>query len=285
MIDAHLHVWDRARSRYAWLDGAPEPLRADHSLAQAFEALTGAGVEQAVLVQADETLAETDYLLELVAADPRLAGAVCYLPLEDPETVAAQLPVLTATPDFVGIRNLTHDRSDPDWILGTDQRRSLALIEEAGVPLDYVSVLPRHLENLIRLARDHPGLPFVLDHLGKPPVGLDGDYRRWQDQLAELGSLANVVAKVSGIYRADGAAVSAQEMDAVLATALAVFSADRLMIGSDWPMCTVSGGTEVTMNVLTAAVDRLPPEQAQALRADTASRVYGLDRAAPQDNR
>lgn len=277
MIDAHLHVWDRSRSSYAWLDGAPEPLRADHSLAQAFAALAGVGVDQAVLVQADETLAETAYLLELVAADPRLAGAVCYLPLEDPETVAAQLPTLAATPGFVGVRNLTHDRPDPDWILGTQQRRSLALIEEAGVPLDYVSVLPRHLENLAALAREHPGLTFVLDHLGKPPVGLDGDYRRWQDQLAGVGALANVVAKVSGIYRAGGAeAVSPEELDAVLATALAAFGAERLMVGSDWPMCTVAGGTDATMSLLTAAVDRLPAGPAQALRDGTATRVYGL---------
>ena len=278
MIDAHLHVWDHARSSYAWLENAPEPLRADHTLDQAFAALTGAGVQRAVLVQADETLAETDYLLELVAADRRLAGAVCYLPLEEPETVAAQLPALTATPGFVGIRNLTHDRPDPDWILGAEQRRSLALIEEAGVPLDYVSVLPRHLENLIRLAGEHSGLTFVLDHLGKPPIGLDGDYRRWQDQLAEVAGPANVMAKVSGIYSADGTrAVSAEELDDVLATALAAFGPERLMIGSDWPMCTVAGGTEATMSVLTAAVDRLPASSAQALRADTATRVYRLD--------
>ncbi|CAM3627468.1 amidohydrolase [Occultella aeris] len=279
MIDAHLHVWDRARSSYRWLDSAPEPLRTDHDLARGLAAQARYGGRRAVLVQADETLDETAYLLELVAGEARLAGAVCYLPLEDPTTVAQQLPSLTANPGFVGVRNLTHDRPDPDWILGADQRRSLALLEAAGVPLDYVAVLPRHLENLVTLAGAHPGLTIVLDHLGKPPVGLDDDFRRWADQLAGVAALPNVVAKVSGIYRADlPEAVTAEQLAAVLATALAAFGADRLMLGSDWPVSTVSGGADATMSVLVAAVDALPQQQAKSLRHDTATRVYGLAR-------
>lgn len=278
MIDAHLHVWDRARSRYQWLDAAPEPLRADHSLDQAFAALEPFGLQRAVLVQADETMAETAYLLDLVAADDRLAGAVCYLPLQDPTTVTTQLRELQGRSGFVGVRNLTHDRPDPDWILGAEQRASLSALEAAGVPLDYVAVLPRHLENLVHLAGEHPGLTFVLDHLGKPPVGLPEDYRRWEEQIAQVGACPNVVAKVSGIYRADApAAVSADQLEAVLSTALAAFGSQRLMLGSDWPVCTVSGGTAATMSTLTAAVDRLPAEQALQLRHETATRTYALE--------
>ena len=278
MIDAHLHVWDRARSRYQWLDAAPEPLQADHSLDQAFGALQPFGVQRAVLVQADETMAETAYLLDLVAADERLAGAVCYLPLQDPATVVRQLRELQQRSEVVGVRNLTHDRPDPDWLLGTEQRQSLSALETAGVPLDYVAVLPRHLENLVRLAVEHPGLTFVLDHLGKPPVGLPEDYRRWQEQIAQVAACPNVVAKVSGIYRADApAAVSTAQLEAVLTTALDVFGAQRLMLGSDWPVCTVSGGTAQTMSALTTAVDCLPAGQAQQLRHETATRTYGLE--------
>lgn len=278
MIDAHLHTWDRSRSRYAWLDGAPEHLQADHSLERGFAVLAPFGADRAVLVQADETLEETAYLLELAAADPRVVGAVIYLPLEAPDVVAAQLPALAEDPGFVGIRNLTHDRPDADWVLGAEQRRSIELIEAAGVPLDYVAVLPRHLENLVTLAGGHAGLTFVLDHLGTPPVGLpDGDWSRWEDQLAELGGLPNVVAKVSGIYRRDEPGVpSAEQLDAVLAAALAAFGHDRLLMGSDWPVSTIFGGDEPNLRALVEAVDRLPAEQAQSLRTRTATRVYGL---------
>lgn len=281
MIDAHLHTWDRSRSRYAWLDAAPERLQADHTLDQGFAALSPFGIEQAVLVQADETLEETDHLLELVAADSRLLGAVVYLPLEEPSVVAERLTMLGEDPGsgLVGIRNLTHDRPDPDWILGTEQRRSIELIEAARVPLDYVAVLPRHLENLVELAREHAGLTFVLDHLGTPPVGMpDGDWSRWEDQLAEIGGWPNVVAKVSGIYRRDDTAeaVTAEQMDAVLGAALAAFGADRLLLGSDWPVSTIFSGAEATMQVLIDAVGALPAKQADALRTGTARRVYGL---------
>lgn len=280
MIDTHLHVWSRARSPYRWLDTAPERLRADHSLDEGLAAVAPYGFERAVLVQADETLDETAYLLELAATDPRVAGAVCYLPLEAPTTVAQQLPALTASPGFVGVRNLTHDRSDPDWLLGHDQRRSLALLEATGVPLDYIAVSTRHLENLVTLAGANPGLTIVLDHLGKPPIGLHDEYLRWADQLAEVAALPNVVAKVSGIYPVEsadiGASVTTEQMQGVLETALVSFGADRLMLGSDWPMSTVSGGTATSLSVLVAAVDALAAYQTHALRHGTAARVYGL---------
>lgn len=276
MIDTHLHVWARARSPYRWLDDAPEPLRGDHLLEQGLAAVAAHGFDRAVLVQADETLDETTYLLELAAADPRVVGAVCYLPLEAPTIVEHELHRLTADPWFVGVRNLTHDRPDPDWILGEDQRRSLTHLEAAGVPLDYIAVSPEHLRNLCSLARRHPGLTIVLDHLGKPPVGRS-DYGRWVDQLAETASLPNVIAKISGIYPAEGVdSVTDEQMAAILTTALASFGSDRLMLGSDWPMGTVAGGTDAALSVLVAAVDALDPDQADALRRRTATRVYGL---------
>lgn len=280
MIDTHLHVWARARSPYRWLDDAPEPLRADHSLEQGLAAVAPHGFDRAVLVQADETLDETHYLLELAAGHPRVAGAVCYLPLESPTLVAELLPRLTADSGFVGVRNLTHNRSDPDWILGENQRRSIAHLEASGVPLDYIAVSARHLQNLTTLARRHPDLTIVLDHLGKPPVGHPADYARWSSHLAEAAALPNVVGKISGIYPTapadtDGSGM-AEQVAAILRTALAAFGHDRLMLGSDWPMGTVAGGTDTALSVLVAAVDALDPDQSAALRHRTAIRVYGL---------
>lgn len=276
MIDSHLHVWERSRSSYAWLDGAPEILRVDHDLDAAFADLAPHAVVGAVLVQADETLAETDYLLAVAAADDRVLGAVCYLPLEAPDVVARELPRLRDEAFLVGVRNLTHDRADPDWILGEEQRRSIAILEQAGVPLDYVGALPRHLENLATIAARHPGLTVVLDHLGHPPVGEPAEtYGAWLNRFEMLAAAPNVVAKISGVYGPDGAAPPV-EMDAVVDTALALFGADRLMVGSDWPVCRARGGAEATMGTLTATLARLPGETQVALRRTTATRVYGL---------
>lgn len=277
-IDTHLHVWQRSRSSYRWLEGAPQSLQADHLLPQALAAIEPHGFQHAVLVQADETLEETAYLLELVAAEPRLLGAVCYLPLEDPATVARMLPELADDPGFVGVRNLTHDRPDPDWLLGAEQRRSIELIERAGVPLDYVATLPRHRENLVTLAREHAGLTFVLDHLGTPPVGDAGErHALWLEQVSAVAGCPNVVAKVSGVYRVDGGgAVSRDELASVVSTAIELFGAHRLMIGSDWPVCEARGEGAPTLSALAAVTAALPPEQREALAAGTARRVYGL---------
>jgi L-fuconolactonase len=276
MIDSHLHVWDRSRSSYRWLNDAPEVLQGDHDLDRAFAALDPHGVFAAVLVQADETLDETAYLLEQTASDDRVLGAVCYLPLEAPDVVARELPRLRERPGFVGVRNLTHDRPDPDWILGEQQDRSVTLLEEAGVPLDYVALLPRHLECLDTLAGRHPGLPLVLDHLGKPPVGEDAEaYGGWLNRIEALAARQNVVAKISGIYGPDGA-VPPVELDAVVDSALAVFGADRLMVGSNWPVCRANGGVDATMGTLTATLARLPGDTQVAMRRSTATRVYGL---------
>lgn len=276
MIDSHLHVWERSRSPYAWLDGAPELLQPDHDLDAAFADLAQHSVFGAVLVQADETLAETAYLLEVAAADDRVLGAVCYLPLEQPEVVARELPRLREQPMFVGVRNLTHDREDPDWILGEEQQRSLAILEEAEVPLDYVAVLPRHLENLATIAARHPELVLVLDHLGHPPVGQDAEsFGAWLNRVEMLAAAPNVVAKISGIYGPDGAAPPV-EMDAIVDTALRLFGHDRLMVGSDWPVCRAYGGAEATMGTIMATLSRLPGETQVALRRSTATRVYGL---------
>ncbi|WP_159618464.1 amidohydrolase family protein [Ruania rhizosphaerae] len=273
MIDAHLHVWDHARSGYGWLNHAPELLRRDHLPSEALDMLAEHGFTRAVLVQADETLTETEYLLELVATEPRIAGAVVYLPLENPDTVAEHLENRPA--GMVGARNLTHDRTDPDWILGAEQRRSIELIGAAGLPLDVVATLPRHRENLLTLARQHPGQTFVLDHLGTPALDGGDAAALWREQLGEIASCPNTVAKVSGIY-ASGGPVSADQMRAVLGTALELFGPDRLMVGTDWPVCTAFGGAGATMGVLLGAVGELEPAQQAAVRTGTAARVYGL---------
>ncbi|SEE71540.1 amidohydrolase family protein [Ruania alba] len=273
MIDAHLHVWDHRRSGYGWLDQAPELLRRDHLPSEALDMLAKHGFARAVLVQADETLTETEYLLELVATEPRFAGAVVYLPLEAPDTVAEHLTSPAA--GVVGVRNLTHDRPDPDWILGAEQRRSIDLIGAAGLPLDVVATLPRHRENLLTLARQHPSQTFVLDHLGTPALDGGDAADLWREQLGEIASCPNTVAKVSGIY-ASGGPASADQMRAVLGTAVELFGPDRLMVGTDWPVCTAFGGAEATLAVLLSAVGELEPDQQTALRTGTAARVYGV---------
>ena len=124
-------------------------------------------------MQADDDDRDTDLMLEVAAERPEVVGVVAYIPLERPAEAAARLEVLLQNPYVVGIRNLTHDRADPDWVLRPDVDETLGLIEQAGLPWDHVAVLPRHLEHVATISERHPDLRIVIDHLAKPPIGED----------------------------------------------------------------------------------------------------------------
>ncbi|WP_114558804.1 amidohydrolase family protein [Desertihabitans aurantiacus] len=278
VIDSHLHVWDRSRSPYSWLDGADPRLTGSVGLDDIRPGLTAAGVDGVVLVQADDTVAETGYLLEVAAAEPAVLGVVGYVPLHRPEEVAELLPRWQREPSLVGVRNLTHDRPDPDWVLRPDVQRGIALVAGAGLPLDHVAVLPRHLEHTTTLARRFPGLRIVLDHLGKPPLGADVDRRReWERLLRAAASEPGVVAKVSGLYGStDPTAWTPDELAWAVEVALEALGADRLMYGGDWPVSLLAGGYARVWEGLLAALERCSStERAQVLHG-TASTVYRL---------
>jgi L-fuconolactonase len=143
VIDAHLHLWDNGRLRYEWLQ---RPGNAAINRTFGFEDFrsraAAAGVDQAVLVQADDSAADTEAMFEVAAAHPEIAGVVGWVPLDRPDEVAKRLDELHKRPGFAGIRNLIHDQPDPDWLLRPEVGEGLALLERSGVPFDVISVLP-----------------------------------------------------------------------------------------------------------------------------------------------
>lgn len=283
MIDTHLHIWDRSRSSYSWLDHAPETLQRSHTLADVEADLDQLGVTGVILVQADETPEETEFLLETAHVSTRVLGAVVYLPLHQPDIVAKRLPELQEDAAFCGVRNLTHDRADPDWLLRPDIGRSLDLLATAGVTVDHVGVLPRHLENVATVAGNHPDLTLVIDHLGKPPIGESQEaYQRWLALLYQAAERPNVTAKLSGIYSGiEPAGWTTDQVAQSVLDALDAFGADRLMIGSDWPVCITAGGLHRVLGALTTVMHDLPEDDRRALTTGTAERVYSLSEVSP----
>ena len=146
VIDAHLHLWNTERLPYQWLR-RPEnaAINRTFGFADFASRAAEAGVDRAVLVQADDSAADTEAMFEVAAARPEIAGVVAWVPLDQPDEAAAQLDRLQARPGFAGIRNLIHDQPDPDWLLRPAVGQGLALLEGRGIPFDVISVLPRHL--------------------------------------------------------------------------------------------------------------------------------------------
>jgi L-fuconolactonase len=281
IIDAHQHVWDPTRARYDWLTAELAPINRPIGFDELRPALREAGVDATVLVQSADNDDDTNLMLRTAETNPEIAAIVAYVPLERPAIAAERLAELRRNPRVVGIRNLIHEIPDPDWLLRPDVDEGLGVLEDAGVTFDLVAVLPRYLEHVPTLSERHPRLKIVIDHLSKPPIGLD-DREPWWSLIRRAAENPLVHAKVSGLYSAT-ADSSSWTVDAVrpfVARALDVFGADRLMYGGDWPISVLSGGYQRVWEGLLAFFAELDSEERRRILGETAKRFYGIDETA-----
>jgi L-fuconolactonase len=282
VVDAHLHVWDLSVSDYSWLTPEHGPLHSTFAPSTAKAQLDAAGVSGAVLVQAEDSLRDTEYLLAVADEHDWVAGVVGWIPLDDPTAAERELSRWCEHPVFRGVRHLVHDDPREDFLALSAVRQSLGLVAERGLTFDVPDAWPRHLDATVDLARSMPQLEIVLDHLGKPPRDRE-DQARWAASLRALADCPNTVAKVSGL-QAPGAPFTAEALRSIWDTGWEFFGADRLMFGSDWPMTTVHGGYPRSLAVATTLADALSDAERAALFAGTAQRVYGLTSAPARTN-
>ena len=273
-LDSHLHVWDLSANTYSWLGPEHGVLYRDFPPEQAGRELAASGVASAILVQAEDSVAETEFMLDIADRSDWVAGVVGWVPLEEPDAAAETLERFLAHPRFCGVRQLVHDDPRPDVLDLPPVRASLRHLAAAGVPLDVPDAWPRHLAQAGRLADDVPDLVIVVDHLAKPPRGLP-ELGEWRVQMAEVARRPTTVAKVSGLRRA-GQPYTVEALRPVWETALELFGPDRLMFGSDWPMTVPDGGYGPTYEVLRALIGELSPAEQQDVLGGTARRVYRL---------
>ncbi len=279
IIDAHLHVWDPSRGAYPWLGPHLAPIDRAMTLSAVTPALAGHGVGGVVLVQSADDDFDTDLMLETARSDRRVVGVVGYVPLHQPAVAADRLARLRDDPLFVGVRNLIHERQDPSWILRPDVDAGLGLLEEAGLPFDFVAGGPAALGTAAEVARRHPGLHLILDHLGAPPLRSGHDQaEQWSRHLAFLAGRPRVYAKLSGLYLGhDPNGDALRRLGAHLRTALRLFGAQRLMYGGDWPICLLHEPYGRTLDLVGQALPELDAAQRRDVLAGTATRVYGID--------
>ncbi|WP_309094329.1 amidohydrolase family protein [Streptomyces sp.] len=275
VTDAHHHVWDLSVRDQDWITGpALRPLRRDFTMKDLEPEARAAGVGRTVLVQTVTVPEETPELLALAEEHDLVAGVVGWTDLTRPG-VADELARLRELPGgryLKGIRHQVQHEPDPEWLLRPDVLRGLAAVAAAGLVYDLV-VLPGRLPACVRAAAALPGLTFVLDHLGKPPVAA-GALEPWASHLRALAALPNTVAKLSGLAtEADPAGWTVEDLRPYAEVALEAFGPARLMYGSDWPVCTLAGTYGGTLGTARRLIG--PPDHAQILET-TAARVYGL---------
>ncbi|NGN64556.1 amidohydrolase family protein [Streptomyces sp. A7024] len=277
--DAHHHVWDLSVRDQEWITGAAmAPIRRDFAMADLEPEARAAGVTRTVLVQTVTVAAETPEFLALAAAHDLVAGVVGWTDLTAP-SVAEELARLRELPGgehLVGIRHQVQGEPDPRWLEREDVLRGLRAVEAAGLTYDLL-VLPHQLPAAVTAARAVPGLSFVLNHLAKPPIAA-GALEPWAADLRRLAALPNVAAKLSGLVtEADWRHWSVKDLRPYADTALDAFGPDRLMFGSDWPVCRLAASYAEVVEAAEALTDALSPAERDLFRSGTARRVYGLD--------
>lgn len=271
-IDAHLHVWDLSVSDYAWLGSAHGALHASWSPRQARVELDAAGIEGAILVQAEDSRADTRYLLDVATGNDWVLGVVGWVQLDDTAAATRDLDEWTAHPAFRAVRHLLADDPRDDFLALPAVRASLAELARRALPFEVHDAWPRSLAPAAAIGI--PGLTLVIDHLGKPPRDPAGR-AAWRSALARVAENPLAVAKVSGL-QSSGEPFTDADAREPFETALELFGADRLMWGGDWPITVPSGGYPAAWGVYSRLIGELSgPEQEQILRT-TAERVYRL---------
>lgn len=280
ITDAHLHLWDRSGGGYRWLESASEDLRRDARWEEAAPQHSALGVQRVVLVQADDTLADTvamQHAAARIEADPgpvRQADVVAWLPLADPARTAELLADGAAMRHVVGVRHLIHDEPDPGFLDREEVRESLALLAARGLPLDVPDAFPRHLDQAARVGREVDGLVMVLDHLGKPPLGEAAAMGEWERSLREVAELGTSIAKLSGLATSGAGYTAATDLRRAVDLAHELFGPRRLVFGSDWPIAPVAFDLRSGTDGLLALLEDLPAADRRQICRGTAQRVY-----------
>lgn len=282
-IDAHQHVWDLDRAEYAWLGPEAGVLYRNFGMDDVAPELEAAGVTGTVLVQSADNDDDTEHMFSVADAAPIVLGIVGFVPLHEPDRAAERLAELQQRPLFCGVRNLIHDRPDPRWLLRPDVDDGLGLLERAGVPFDVVGVLPEHLEAVLVISERHPQLDIVINHLNKPPIGLD-DHEPWASLMTRVAANPRVRGKVSGLYSAvsDPAGWTVDAIRPIFDHALEAFGPARLMYGGDWPVSLIAGGYTRVWSGIEQLLAGLDAADRDRILADTARNFYGLPEAGPR---
>jgi L-fuconolactonase len=285
LVDAHHHVWDLDIRPQSWLDEpGHEPIRrsfgTDDLRTAATRPIAGRRLERTVLVQCVASVDETREFLALADADPLVGAVVGWAELTSP-AIGDVLDALRAGPGGTylrAVRHLVQGESDANWLQRPSVERGLRAVAERGLGYDLL-IRDHQFPEAIRVAERLPGLPLVLDHAGKPPVA-QGDLGDWERGVRRLAAHPQVRCKVSGLVtEADHEKWTVDDIRPVWEVLLAAFGPDRLMFGSDWPVCVLAGGWNRWAATVAELLAGCSAAETEAVLAGTATTFYGLDPA------
>lgn len=274
-IDAHQHFWVYRPADYPWIDERMDALKRDFLPDDLRPLLERNGFDGSVAVQARHSLDETRSLLRFADENDFVRGVVGWVDLTSP-AVEKDLEALAEAPRLVGLRHIVQDESDDRFLLREDFQRGVALLNRYGLAYD-ILVYPRQLDAVLDFVARFDEHRLVLDHLAKPDVAR-GELEPWAASIRKLGGFDNLYCKLSGLVtEAAWGAWRREDFTPYLDVALEAFGAERLLVGSDWPVCTLSADYDAVLDIVSRHTASLGSSERDAIFGGAAAEVYRLE--------
>ena len=272
-IDAHQHFWALERGDYGWLTPELKPIYRDFLPDDLQPSLRRAGIEGTVLVQAAPTVAETEYLLSLAAENSFIKGVVGWVDFDAPDA-AQEIAKLAGNPALVGLRPMIQDIDDPNWMLGANLAPAFQAIQHYDLAFDAL-VLPRHLGQLFELLKRYPNMRSVIDHGAKPEIR-DNTFSDWATGMAALANGTNAYCKLSGLVTEAARDWTTENLRPYVDHLLDTFGPQRLIWGSDWPVCTLASSYDRWVDTTETLLATQTDADRVAILGGNAANFYNL---------
>ncbi len=273
-IDAHQHFWKYNTVDYGWMGPDMEILKKNYLPEDLLPLLQSTGINGTIAVQARQTLEETRWLLDLADDNPFIKGVVGWVDLSG-ENVAAQLTQFCGEPAFVGVRHVVHDEPDDRFMLRKEFLRGLGVLKEFKLTYD-ILIFPKHLPVAYEMIKKFPQQLFVVDHIAKPLIK-GRQLSPWDEHIRQLASCQNVFCKISGmVTEADWKNWQFSDFEPYLDIILEAFGVERIMIGSDWPVCTVSAEYNKVLDIVLSYISKLTEFEQKKILGENALQFYHI---------
>ncbi len=274
IIDSHQHFWNYEPVKHEWIDDSMSAIRKDFLPADLKKVYTENGIDGCVAVQADQTLAETDFLLDLASKNDFIKGVVGWVDLRV-YNLEAVLEIYKENEKLKGFRHVVQGEEDSNFLLRPNFLKGISILEKHNYTYD-ILVFPHQLGAVLEFVKQFPNQRFVIDHIAKPYIK-DGFYEGWAVLMKEIGKYENVYCKLSGmITEADFNTWTSAQIHPYMNLILEAFGSERIMFGSDWPVCLVAGNYKKVKELVTGFIAKMGTTEQTAIMGSNAIKFYSL---------
>jgi L-fuconolactonase len=274
-VDAHQHFWIYNPKEYKWIGVSMVKLQRDFLPSHLNKELKKNGIDFCVTVQAQQTIQETKWLLELAQNNSFIKGVVGWVNLKS-NSVEQELEQFAAYKKFKGVRHVLQDEGDDRYMLRLDFKQGLRQLEKYGLTYD-ILIYPRHIKYACALVSEFPRQKFIVDHLAKPLIK-ESKIEPWIKDMQKLARKDNVFCKLSGmVTEANWDSWKQEDFVPYMETLLEVFGPNRLLFGSDWPVCTVAAKYEQVLGIVTNFISSLSQAEQARIMGQNAIDFYNLE--------